>query len=430
MERLIGIIADDLTGANDSGVQLAEKGIHTSVYFDIPQNDNNLDRGIVLDTDSRTLSKKEAYEVTKQAGQFLKDAGYPTIYKKMDSTLRGYVGTELLAMSEVFEPDFVFVAPAFPTLGRTTKQGVHYIYGKDLIETEIAKDPKHPVTESYIPALLEKEVSQPVGLIEICDIEDSIVFKKKLNAFKQSGIQFIVCDAESQTDLQRAAQQMVDVSNNIIWAGSAGLIEILPEVLGICCQREERIFLQSNQVMTVCGSLSEVTRSQVNYIIQHSGVFPVELNTVQIFEENWELHRQKIIDEMVFGLNEGKDLVLYVPSDPQTREDVKRVGAARMLTATQIGQKISDAIASVVSCVLQKYKHLSSLILTGGDTAKDTSRQIGGIGFKLVKQIEPGIPLGTLIGSDKEYTVVTKAGAFGNEKSFDKAIKELKGVHY
>ncbi|MDY0393477.1 four-carbon acid sugar kinase family protein [Virgibacillus halophilus] len=33
MERKLGIIADDLTGANDSGVGLAEKGISTSVFF-------------------------------------------------------------------------------------------------------------------------------------------------------------------------------------------------------------------------------------------------------------------------------------------------------------------------------------------------------------------------------------------------------------
>src|SRR5690625_1838782 len=133
MKQLLGIIADDLTGANDSGVQLIEKGINTSVYFDIPKQQDHLDSGIVIDTNSRAISRNEAVAVTKQAGEFLKQAGYVTIYKKMDSTLRGHIGTELQALYETFQPEFVFIAPAFPALGRTTRDGIHYVRGEKKI---------------------------------------------------------------------------------------------------------------------------------------------------------------------------------------------------------------------------------------------------------------------------------------------------------
>src|SRR5699024_7193803 len=121
MNQRIGIIADDLTGANDSGVQLIEEGIDTSVFFDIPERYDNLDNGIVIDTNSRALTKEKAFAVTKQAGEFLKQKGYETIYKKMDSTLRGHIGTELQALYHTFQPTFIFVAPAYPALGRTMK---------------------------------------------------------------------------------------------------------------------------------------------------------------------------------------------------------------------------------------------------------------------------------------------------------------------
>ena len=52
----VAIIADDLTGAADSGVQLARSGYRTAVVFrgaPIPPG-NNLD-AVAVDTDSRSL---------------------------------------------------------------------------------------------------------------------------------------------------------------------------------------------------------------------------------------------------------------------------------------------------------------------------------------------------------------------------------------
>ncbi len=183
MSRLLGIIADDLTGANDSGVQLTEKGVKTSVLFDIPEHSHNLDSGLVIDTNSRALSNQEARSITKQAALFLKEAGYRYVYKKMDSTLRGHIATELQALSEVFSPEFVIIAPALPAYGRTTKDGVHYVNGIKLSETEAAKDPKHPVRQSYIPSLIEDEIDEAVGLLTTEDIKGSTL-QAKLQSYQ------------------------------------------------------------------------------------------------------------------------------------------------------------------------------------------------------------------------------------------------------
>lgn len=430
MKQLIGIIADDLTGANDSGVQLTEKGINTSVLFDIPQDQDTLDRGLVIDTNSRALSREEAIFKTKQAGYFLKQAGYLTIYKKMDSTLRGHIGAELQALYDVFKPEFVFIAPAFPSLGRTTKNGIHYINGEKIADTEISKDPTHPVTQSFIPTIVEKEVGHPVGLLKKIDIDGSTsLFQEKINEFKEDGINFIVSDAETQADLQKAAQKIAAVSDSIIWSGSAGLAEVLPEVLEISQKVDKRCFHHSTQVMTVCGSLSQVTQNQVEYVVEQPEVTVVELNTLQIFADDWGTLRQDFIEEALDGLEKGNDIILYVPSNQEIREQVKQVGTELNLTGNQIGERISGAIGEIVAKVTDSNKDLAGLVLTGGDTAKDISRHLGGIGFRLIKQVEAGIPLGTLIGTDREYTVVTKAGAFGKRDSIYNAIQALKGVY-
>ncbi|ALX47770.1 four-carbon acid sugar kinase family protein [Lentibacillus amyloliquefaciens] len=430
MKYNIGIIADDLTGANDSGVQLTEKGINTSVLFDIPEGQDNLDNGVVIDTNSRALSKEKAAFKTKQAGQFLKQAGYSSIYKKMDSTLRGHIGTELQALYDVFKPEFVFIAPAFPPLGRTTKDGIHYVNGEKIAETEISNDPKHPVTESSIPKLLEKDMGQPVGLLSKADINlDLTSFREKMNSFKKNKLSYIVCDAETQDDFKKVVQKMLMVSESIVWAGSAGLAEVLPEILGISEKTDKRFFFKSNHVMTVCGSLSQVTQNQVRYAIKQPNITAVELDPLQIFGNDWEKYRQNNIVDLLEGLENGNDLVLYVPSNKEVREQVMEVGKSLNLTGYQMGERISGAIGEVVAAVAETNKDLSGFVLTGGDTAKDTSSHLGGIGFRLIKQVEAGIPLGTLIGTDLEYTVVTKAGAFGKEASIYNAMQELKGVY-
>lgn len=77
----IAIIADDLTGANDSGVQLAHYGLKTSVLFQLHSSQLDENDAVVIDTDSRSLSKKEAYEKVKVVSEKLKDC-FPIIYKK------------------------------------------------------------------------------------------------------------------------------------------------------------------------------------------------------------------------------------------------------------------------------------------------------------------------------------------------------------
>lgn len=46
--------------------------------------------------------------------------------KKIDSTLRGNLGAEIKAVDDVFNPDIVIIAPAYPANQRVTIGGYHY----------------------------------------------------------------------------------------------------------------------------------------------------------------------------------------------------------------------------------------------------------------------------------------------------------------
>src|SRR5215207_2154334 len=113
----VAIIADDLTGAADTGVQLVRFGYRTAVFFRATEVlADDLD-AVAFDTDSRTMpagfAAKRVLDAAHAAG------GARIVYKKLDSTLRGNVAAELAAALGVLHPDCVIVAPAFPAAGRT-----------------------------------------------------------------------------------------------------------------------------------------------------------------------------------------------------------------------------------------------------------------------------------------------------------------------
>lgn len=166
----IAIVADDITGANDSGVQLARHGLKTAVLFDIDEKNVKNYEAVVYDTDSRSINKVEAYNKVKQVVLSLKNAGFTNIFKKLDSTMRGNIGAEIDAVYDVLIPDFVMIAPGYPKNNRTILNSVHYLNGVPLGESEIAKDPKTPVTVSSLTELLENQTAQRIETITVNDL--------------------------------------------------------------------------------------------------------------------------------------------------------------------------------------------------------------------------------------------------------------------
>ena len=113
------IFADDLTGANDTGVQFARLGLRTRVCFGALQG-QSLDTSevVVIDTDTRNCDAALAYQRVFTVAQSLARRNLPVIYKKVDSTLRGALGAELDAVMDAYAIQLVVLSPAFPWMVR------------------------------------------------------------------------------------------------------------------------------------------------------------------------------------------------------------------------------------------------------------------------------------------------------------------------
>ena len=151
------IVADDFTGALDTGVKFAEYGAQVQVITDYHYDFSNRQEEaevLVVDAETRHLSSEQAYERVYRIVSGAMKAEIPYIIKKTDSALRGNIGSELTAALEASGSGVLHFLPALPQMGRTTSDGRHYIEGIPVEESVFGRDPYDPVPCSDITELI------------------------------------------------------------------------------------------------------------------------------------------------------------------------------------------------------------------------------------------------------------------------------------
>jgi uncharacterized protein YgbK (DUF1537 family) len=152
---MIVVIADDLTGAAElGGIGLRYKlnvEVNTSVN---PSSKADL---LVIATDTRSMSRKEAERETEMIIKEVAELNPTWIFKKIDSVLRGYVVEELLVMMQKLNHSRALVIPANPGLGRTISNGQYYLNGSPLHQSSFASDPEFPVKTSSVVEILRNK---------------------------------------------------------------------------------------------------------------------------------------------------------------------------------------------------------------------------------------------------------------------------------
>lgn len=113
MPTPLWIVADDLTGAADSGVAFAGAG---PVRLDLG-NSTCTAQVRVLDTNTREADADTAASAIAAALARIRPGD--AVFKKIDSLLRGQIAAELRVVRKTFPARPLVIAPAVPALGRT-----------------------------------------------------------------------------------------------------------------------------------------------------------------------------------------------------------------------------------------------------------------------------------------------------------------------
>lgn len=433
MQVKLAVIADDLTGANDTGVQFAKQGLNTTVLFAETQLQPAHLRAdvIVLNSDSRALTSEKAYEAVFNLSAQLNKLSVSKVFKKIDSTMRGNIGPEIDAVMDAYKLKTSFVVPAFPKSNRVTMNGNHYVNGVLLEETPIAQDPVCPVTESYLPKLLQEQSKREVAIISISDVRKgkNHLFKKMNELASESVSKIIIVDATTDEELKTIVEAAEFLKENFLWVGSAGIAYHLFNT----GQPEERLRHQQSgerlPVLIVAGSVNPVIDRQIQVLKDNYHVKEIVISPEEFFYED---RRKREIERIVKAgqaLLEKGDLVVTTNRERQAINGVKDLQQKLGLSNFDVGYTIAESMGVIAGQLIDS-KPICGAVLTGGDIAGATCKVLNGEGIRVIGEVEAGIPYGKLFGGFFDgLPLVTKAGAFGTDQALANALQTITDVN-
>ncbi len=318
---------------------------------------SGLDEIEVFDTATRSLSQSDAVARVRETV-----TGGVATFKKIDSTMRGNVEAELLALSHQLGPELVLVAPSLPCQGRSVLGGKLVVNGQLLMDLLTA-----------FPCFRIAHLSS----VDLASIESA---SSALCTFLGNA-ELVVADAQTEEHLATLVGAVQALDRRTIWAGSSGLARALAEAMAPNATFAERT----------------PPRSQHPCLIGVGTDHPVTADQVRFLKANLRLRQTSLADR------------------DQTAEDVL-LGLPRDTTA--------DQVASFFDW--HPLSSFSGIVLTGGDTAAMFLHLLDASAITPVGEILPGVPWGFIVGGSADgIPVITKSGGFGPPETLFQCIKSL-----
>jgi uncharacterized protein YgbK (DUF1537 family) len=348
--RPLTIVADDLTGACDTGTLFAGRGpVPVTVW---PRR--AVEAAVrVVDTEGRVVSPEEAGErvaavaVRARAGSW---------FKKIDSTLRGAIGPEVDALMRALGLATAIVCPAFPAQQRVVLDRMLLVGGVPVADSPIGRDPRFPGGASSVVDLLRPQLDRALAWIPIDQLRAGVpALTARLRRLAGT---VIVADAETEADLDALVEAALAVAPMPLLVGSAGLAGALAGWLGL---RPERVELPAGaRWLIVAGSVHPATRRQ---------------------------------------LREARAAGLTVLATPERTSGHGTEALARL---------VEQAVAA-----LQR-QPWDLVVVTGGETAVALWSALGAERMELLGAPAPGLAFGHLrVPGRDPLPLLTKAGGFG-----------------
>lgn len=419
----IAIIADDLTGANDTALQFHLKGCNTQILFDyqaVPEG-KSYTQAWAISTETRNedpdYAAKKVYEITQG---LLYNFNFEHIYKKIDSTLRGNIAHECWATLRALDYDAAVIVPAFPAESRVTIGGYQMLKGVPVERTEFARDPQNPIFESHIPTLLRQQVKEE-NYDEIDLIQFSTVTKGagpilvELNELIQQGKKLIVIDAMSRTDLEQIALAIKKCSFNVLPCGSAGLAQAFAGIwLADMSYQHIKKVIADMPVLIVSGSATDITKSQLLKLEEEDDVdaYFVKVPIEKVFSEPEDELAQRIADSF-----KKVGVAVVQVADFNCNDEFLDL---HQTSKPDLHSTITDYLGALTKKVVDKTDLI--LVSVGGETSYKCCHALNSKNLQIIDEVEPAIPL--CLDYNAQW-IITKSGNLGSPKTLINIVKYL-----
>lgn len=399
------IIADDFTGALDTGVQFAARGMKTLVVVGTSVDfDAQAAEVLVVDSETRHLPAGEAYDAVFELTKRAKTAGVPFLYKKTDSALRGNIGAELSAVLSASGKKLLPFLPAYPQTGRVTREGIHYIDGIPVTDSPFGRDPFEPVKHSRITELIAEQSGIPVKSFP------PLGTKEELSA--EEGI--LIFDAGSEEDLLKTGRALKEAGSLSVSAGCAGFGSVLTKLLGISAEKAPAVPLLDPRLLVVCGSVNPITTAQLDYA-EKKGFARIRLTPAQKLESAyWDSEEGKQERDRMEKVLAGNPRCIIDTNDDGGNAPTAAYARELGIDTEELRVRVAGTLGHLVRMLFTS-PSLGTLLLTGGDTLLQCMACIGVRELVPICEMEKGVVLASFTCNGCTRHVITKSGGFGQE---------------
>jgi len=408
------VIADDFTGAMDTGVQFSKKGISTFVSTCTELNFEKIQQNIqvlVVDTESRHITPDKAYEIVYNITSKAREYGIQYVYKKTDSTLRGNIGAELKAVMDACEGMPMMYVPAYPKTGRTTVNSKQFVDGIPLHETIYSQDLLNPIETCSISEIILKQAD--VRTVTVAADTTATATGRELIADLEAKTTVYIFDGQVDKDLINIGNILKSKNKLSITAGCAGFAECLSELIEF---EKDSILEQfsSENILVISGSINEGSINQVLFG-EKLGFESILLTYEQKSTEGYM--KTFLGKELVEGIGEKiKDKGKVIIKTVNHREEIDVVDSSVKI-ASNLGALTNQILSYGIEC---------TLVVFGGDTAIHIMEAIECSGLKPLEEIVPGVAVSKAASKYGEMTLISKAGGFGEKDVLLKIQNYLK----
>lgn len=403
------IIADDFTGALDTGVQFAKRSIPTQVFTHFTFDNETIEpdtKVLVIDTETRAAGQEEAYRTIHKIVEWSKKQKIEMIFKKTDSALRGNIGSELQAVLDHFPETPLSFIPGHPSIERTVEKGIAYVSGERLEDSVFGNDPFEPVTESSVSAIIHQQSQVEVTIVS--QIEDL------RNQFdKSSGIQ--VYDTLTNQDINDWIDELLQQDQLKLLAGCTALANQLAEKI-FHYTEENTAYEKVEGLYIACGSLNDITKRQVEYAESH-GFERKQLKD----EKNLSFDESSLFMKELIDKSKQHRKIIVDTFDFDAQEHRKKHKDYKKKNERYYIMSLHSILAKKVLSSLDNF----ALLMTGGDTLMGFMEEIHCDRIQPITEIEEGVVLSEIEYKGEKRQVLSKSGGFGTEDVFCKIVDKI-----
>ena len=400
------ILADDFTGALDSGVKLAAHGSRTKVI-----TDSHTDLGVatkdsevlVVDTETRHLTADQAGAIVARLVRQALDLHIPYIYKKTDSALRGNIGAELSAVMNTANQPVAFF-PSLPQMQRCTVGGVHYIQGTPVAQSVFGSDPFEPVTRSNVCELIGLQTDAPAISLEPLGEKSSLPGQQAIWVF----------DGQTTGELLETGKRLKENGQLRMMAGCAGFAEVLPGLLGLAQEEAAKAPQLDERLLVLCGSVNPITIRQLDEA-EKAGFVRLRMRPEQKLNPDYWIRNEgrQLLERWKATLQTSSHIIVD-SNDEADSGCAAEYAAVRGLGIQEVRVHIASSLGRILKS-LNQCEQMGTLLITGGDTLLQCMNAIGVYEMEPVCELESGVVLSRFELDGHRRYVISKSGGFGTQ---------------